>query len=312
MSAKKPIVVRIDGKKTKNHASKNNSLEEEKRATREQAAAAEESSDNRIHTFAREYDPSLMLSKSHATKNGNLNIFKPILIAIISAIIIGSIMGFVMLKIIVNFDNDLNNNPTVATADADKDASEKNGIANGSEGSLYKIDTTSAFVLQGGVFSEKANAETESTKFIEAGYDPVIWERDSQFYLLVGIGNTKEDVLQVGESLQSSGIEVYAKEWQVAETEVTLTEEEHNWIHSFQEKWNASLEDGSSEQILSDWKQFLKTAPDQSNAFNTFVKSLEDNVNNLSGESKHEVRYTLLTFWNQYASFINNSVKDTE
>jgi stage II sporulation protein B len=273
MSAKRSIVVRIDGHKDRKSSS-DEGYNRKERGTlaREEAAAAEESSD-RIHTFAREYDQSLMISKGSMKKKSSFSMFRPIIIAIISALAIGSIMGFVMLKIIVNFDNGLNTTPAIVLP-ANSGEDENDGNSASAESTLYTLGTMTAFVLQGGVYSESANAESETTKFTDLDFKPVIWERDNQFYLLVNVANSKATLQEEALSLANNNIEVYVKEWQISEADVELTKEEYNWITTFQEKWNTSLQQSTFE--IDAWEKFIQDVPGQSKHLASLTTSLTD------------------------------------
>src|SRR5690606_6501117 len=304
MSAKKPIVVRIDGKQAKEkfNRERNRNIEVVEKIGIEEAAAMEESSENNIHTFAREYDPTLKLSKTKK-QNTNLNMFKPIIIAIISAITIGSIMGFVMLKIIVNFDNDVNATPAYQTIPGqgqdDQNKSVEDETTSG--GTLITLDSMSAFVLQGGVFSSASNAEAESSKFIDQGYSPVIWEKDSQYYLLVSSGLSKEDLQDDINVLVGSGIDVYAKEWVIGESEIKLSEEESNWVSACQDQWNIATGKGLIE--VDTWNKMVEQAPKGTESFNSFVTSLKEQLTSFNDNNSGQL---LLAMWKSYDEFISS------
>lgn len=310
MSAKKPIVVRIDGKQAKEkfNRERNRNIEVVEKIGIEEAAAMEESSENNIHTFAREYDPTLKLSKTKK-QNTNLNMFKPIIIAIISAITIGSIMGFVMLKIIVNFDNDVNATPAYQTIPGqgqdDQNKSVEDETTSG--GTLITLDSMSAFVLQGGVFSSASNAEAESSKFIDQGYSPVIWEKDSQYYLLVSSGLSKEDLQDDINVLVGSGIDVYAKEWVIGESEIKLSEEESNWVSSFQDQWNIATGKGLIE--VDTWNKMVEQAPKGTESFNSFVTSLKEQLTSFNDNNSGQL---LLAMWKSYDEFISSEQMNLE
>ncbi|WP_096269581.1 SPOR domain-containing protein [Paucisalibacillus globulus] len=310
MSAKKPIVVRIDGKQAKEkfNRERNRNIEVVEKIGIEEAAAMEESSENNIHTFAREYDPTLKLSKTK-NQNTNLNMFKPIIIAIISAITIGSIMGFVMLKIIVNFDNDVNATPAYQTIPGqgqdDQNKSVEDETTSG--GTLITLDPMSAFVLQGGVFSSASNAEAESSKFIDQGYSPVIWEKDSQYYLLVSSGLSKEDLQDDINVLVGSGIDVYAKEWVIGESKIKLSEEESNWVSSFQDQWNIATGKGLIE--VDTWNKMVEQAPKGTESFNSFVTSLKEQLTSFNDNNPGQL---LLAMWKSYDEFISSEQMNLE
>lgn len=300
MSAKKQVVVRLDGKAKRENTKKSGHIQVNKGNVREEIAATEETSHNQIHTFARNYDTS-SLSSSKAKKQTTFHMFKPIIIAIISALIIGSIMGVVLLNIIVNFDNNWNGTPAVAMPieGEEKGKDDNQGNASTGDTSPYMLDSMFAFVLQGGVFSSTANAEAESGKFVEQGYAPVIWEKDNQFYLLVTMGRSKEDLQSDINSLKEKGIEVYAKDWQTSEKEIVLTKEEYDWIVSFQEQWNLSLENGSLEEET--WNALIEQAPKGSTELNSFVTQMEELFT-----SKDNTEIVLLHLWNSLDSVLSS------
>src|SRR5699024_11864220 len=116
---------------------------------REQAATVE-NADQQNQTFDSNSDNMNPLNKKI-----KLGAFKPVVIFISAAIFIGSILGFIMLNTFGNI-NDLSNhgnNPEATNAvAADKDTEKKSNASD-------EQKAITAYVLQGGVFSEKANAD---------------------------------------------------------------------------------------------------------------------------------------------------------
>lgn len=288
MSAKRQVVVRIDGKIADSNFSREKITNRKEKLLKDEIAAAEETGENEIHTFAREYDPSLAITKATSKSQSKFDMFKPIIIAIISAAVIGSIMGFIMLKIIVNFDNDINGTPAVQVPSGNE---EKSNGASTKKGT-YALEAMSAFVLQGGVFSSVENAEAESAKFLENGYTPVIWEKDSQFYLLVHLGMTKEELQDDTTSLMNNGIEAYAKEWQLMEKEVEVTEAEYAWLTSFQENWNVSLGEGKIDN--SKWTKLIEQVPADSALLSNLVSLLTDQLEALETKDHKQILLAML------------------
>lgn len=301
MSAKRQVVVRIDGKPAGSSVNREKNTNRTENVSRHEMAAAGETSENEIHTFAREYDSTLAITKAASRNQGNLNMFKPIIIAIVSAVVIGSIMGFVMLKIIVNFDNDLNGTPAVLVPSEEEGKKNDGGATNNADKGAYSLGAMSAFVLQGGVFSSVENAEAESAKFIENGYTPVVWEKDGQFFLLVNLGSTKEDLQSDTTSLMNNGIEAYAKEWQLAERKVEVTREEYEWLTSFQDNWNNSLEKGALDE--NKWNNLIEQAPTDSTLLADFITLLKDQLSAISTKDHKQI---LLAIWHSYDSALNN------
>ncbi|WP_010099008.1 hypothetical protein [Ornithinibacillus scapharcae] len=301
MTAKRQVVVRIDGNTSNSSLNRDKFTNKTDARSHNEMAAAEESGENDIHTFAREYDSTLAITKSGKKSQTNFDIFKPIIIAIVSAVTIGSIMGFVMLKIIVNFDNDLNGTPAVLVP-TDGEKKKDNGAAtdNANKGT-YILESMSAFVLQGGVFSSLENAEAESSKFIENGYNPVIWEKDSQFFLLVHLGLTKEDLQDDTSTLMTNGIEAYAKEWQIVEKEVEVSKEEYEWLASFQDNWNISLGEGKVDKTK--WNNLLEQAPSNSTILTNLTTSVKDQLDALDTRDHNQI---LLALWQSFHNTLSN------
>ncbi|WP_047981700.1 SPOR domain-containing protein [Ornithinibacillus contaminans] len=301
MSIKKPIVVRIDGKKASYNRSAIDTSNPEKITAHREVAAAEETSDTMIHTFARDYEQDYTNTKTQA----KLTMFKPIIIAIISAIMIGSIMGIMMLKLMVNFDNNTSSNAMIIPANGERDTANENGESQPeSSTNAFSLEAMSAFVLQGGVFSDSVNAESESAKFTDAGYTPIIWEKDNQFFLLVGVASTKEAVLHIASELQELGIDVYAKEWRVEQGEVDISKEEFDWLTSFQQLWTESLSSSHVESLEADWKQLLERAPSDSDKLATLITNLDGLQADLMEAQEQDFQHIWLAMWKEYEAYL--------
>src|SRR5699024_11887489 len=101
MENKKPIVVRMNGKRAKSNRKKDNFAAGSK--TNNEQAATIEKTDAPVPTFARGYKN--MKSDNKSIK-GSL---KPIVIAILAAIITGSILGFIMLNMFGSIQDNADN-----------------------------------------------------------------------------------------------------------------------------------------------------------------------------------------------------------
>ncbi|MFD2046222.1 SPOR domain-containing protein [Ornithinibacillus salinisoli] len=304
MSIKKPIVVKIDQKRV---AFKQHKLADSysSKATSHEQAATTENSNQEIQPYTREY-PEHTLPSSYKNKKTQFRNVRPIVIAAVSAVVIGSILGVILLNMFVNIDeltsngnsNQVGSIGTVDTNDQD-DQSESNDKGNSSEGSLKTLPAMNAFVLQGGVFSEETNASDEANRFEQEGYTPVIWEQDEQFYLLVGLSDSKEHAKSLAETLDSHNLEVFVKDWTSPELELDLSEEEREWFQSVQEQWQKSLASISEQEsmVLHDWESILETHPQGSDKVDSFIQSSEPILSNLQEANNTESQTLLLKMW---------------
>lgn len=269
----------------------------------EQAATLQNSGDDSIPTFVKNYDKN----NSKGKKDRKAKQFKPIMIATISAIVIGGLLGFTMLKMFGGFNDDIqaggDGNLTPAVADAEDNKSEDKPV----ESSAYTLDPVSAFVLQGGVFSEKSNAEVWADDYEEAGLSSVIWEAESQFYLFAGIAGSKDEAKQAAENLQGYGFDIFVKEWSTGETEVELTETEHSWLVSFQNLWQETMNSLNNAESFSieQWKTLNADYPEESEK----LSGLSSMIKELSGEietaDSGKYQYFLLNLWLKYDEVLN-------
>lgn len=267
-------------------------------AYKEQAASLQEPS---------EEDPIPVLSGEDKTqpkkkpgKNNRFSHFKPIVIAIISATVIGSVLGFVMLRMFVGIDHELTGQSpdsqpvTAVNADGDKQQAEAKPVT---------IDPINAYVLQGGVFSEQANADEWAGKFKESGMPSLIWEADEQYYLFLGMAEEKEQAKNLIETMkESTEFDVFVKEWSTDEAEVELSDEAQQWFQSFHDQWAKALTNVNNQEALSptDWEPLVKGYPKDSEQASSLVEA----ISNMEETTGAEAQITLLNLWQAYEGAI--------
>ncbi|QGS68957.1 hypothetical protein CV093_12705 [Oceanobacillus sp. 143] len=106
--------------------------------------------------------------------------------------------------------------------------------------SAHSLTPIDAFVLQAGVFANKANANEWVKSFADAGLDAIIWEKDAQYYLFLGIAATKEQANLIATELTSE-FDIFIKEWSTAEGEIELTDAEYQFVQQFAEDFQTAL-----------------------------------------------------------------------
>ncbi|PAV27623.1 hypothetical protein CIL05_21100 [Virgibacillus profundi] len=301
------------GKQKKNGVSnkKNNTkdrLKAFKKSREEHAATLQNPGDDSIPTLARQYEGSNS-KKKFGKKEGKLKHFKPVIVTTIAAIAIGSILGFVMLRMFVIIDGDLSangsNNTPVLADDTDKDEEES---STATSTSLYMLEPIQAFVLQSGVFSEQANADEWAAKYDEAGLPSIIWEMDNQYFLLAGLGNTNDHAKQSAAELSADGFDIFVKEWNTGEIEVELTKEEHAWLKTFVEQWEETLASLTSNEVFSvaSWKELINNYPEGTKKLSGLSETIEEVIDEMSTAENRKAQHILLKLWLQYDKVTNN------
>lgn len=274
MEKNKAILVEDNGKQLKYKLNDRTNHSAEK----ELAAALEDSDDTE--------DSVPVITGLNKTKNPlnkkKRHIFyylKPIIIAVASAIIIGSILGFGMLRLFVNVEGDVtgevpnNNNPSTVA--------ENNEATAGS--ASVQLEPLEAHILQAGIFTEKENAEQWADNYAVEGIQTITWERDNQYFLIAGLASTKEEANTIAAELKKNGsIDLYVKEWTTINGDVELTADEENWLGQFQTMWQESLKNSSGGNTLSteSWSELLAAEPSQKEKLSSLSSSINESLEN--------------------------------
>jgi stage II sporulation protein B len=177
-----------------------------------------ESSENDIEEF--KFKPSQSSKKkalpkittfSSNTKKKNGRPLGTILISAAFAVLIGSTIGVVMLKLVLATPSDktLTTGPTEVT---EKPVSTETRTTEGKTIATAAISQLTAYVIQGGVFSSEAGAKETSSNLASKDVPSQTIEMDGKFYLLLGVADSIEAAKALGLQYKENGIEdVFAK-----------------------------------------------------------------------------------------------------
>lgn len=226
---------------------------------------------------------------------------KPIIIAVVSAMAIGLIFGVILLNMMTSFNDSTEVNQSSPVFSNDEN------IDKTPDTTQYTLESMKAYVVQGGVFSLKENADKHASLLEKNGINPVLWKRDNQYFLFAGVTNNEEQAKKITDSLNTGDSALYVKTWEVGELNVNLSEEEFNWLQLFQQSWVESLQQTTNGQPLpkNDWEKLEKESPSSQtlqpliNQINQMVK--QENVFSNTDEAQHQ----LLILWNQYEQLQN-------
>ncbi|ALX48210.1 hypothetical protein [Lentibacillus amyloliquefaciens] len=263
----------------------------------EQAGTIEDSD---IPELIREHnDDSDSENKIHFTRKSRLKAFKPFIIAALSAIVIGSVLGFFMLNMFgdINDNISLQGNSSSLAAAGDEDDQAASGESN--DKSLVTIDSGNAFVLQAGKFSEKENAEQMQAAFEEQGFPSMIWEKGEYFFVLTGIADSEGRGTQLSGAYAEKNLEVYVKEWTTASAEIELTDKEKEWLQTYDQQWNDSLASISNDEKISQeqWANVIDSMPENSERLAEFTHFLSEQHNQMAKADKWQSHVILLQLW---------------
>lgn len=294
------IVIWMNGKKTTIERGKGTMRSEESITKAEHAATVDKHLYQNADKLELPGKNNQTGHQQHPPKKRRYN-WKPVIIAIISAVCIGGLFGLVMLKVVGTLDDYGAPQSNASSISDNINDGDKTSSKNDSQGeSDYQLPEIKSFVIQGGVFEEKASVKEWKESFQDAAFSPVIWPKEDNYYLFVGIAPAKEQANDIVKEINETyGLDVFAKEWKTAGRDLALSEDEQQWISSAVELWNDSLENIHDESGLpvDDWKKLIENSPDQKSDISSFIEELTERVSKLDKPSEQEASGFLMHIW---------------
>jgi len=113
----------------------------------------------------------------------------------------------------------------------------------------------------------------------------MLWEREDQLFLFVGLATTKEAGVNAAE--EYADLDIYVKEWSVPSGELEGSAKEEEWLETFLKQWQTSMEELESTDSfqLEEWDQLVEKVPSQSEKLASLATEIEsiENHENLEG-----------------------------
>lgn len=299
------MTVKLNGEKLAAYNnSKYNQMDSVHNVYKEQSATIEKA-DEKGERFAskKEKNSQKKIPVNHLHLK-NVKTAKPIIIAVMTAIFIGSVLGFILLGVFGNIDSvimpNYNNrvvqlNPAEqADQDGEKDA--------------LSLSSVNAYVLQAGVFSDEANAQTLVGEYKAQGIIPVVWQRDNQYYVLTAVTNSQENADALAKQQEAMGLEAFVKEWESSAGEMNMTSGEAEWFQTFHELLAGSIEavSASDSVPLEGWTALLGNQDHESERVASFAEEIEPYLEHLAGSEQVTFQQGLLEIWHHYDMFLRN------
>lgn len=302
MGKNKLIIVWMNRKKKRLHRNKRYGNQQSlNRLHKEGTAATIEDSDDdsQLPSLVRKHGQDVH-RESFLKRKTRFSTFKPILIAVFSAIIIGSGLGLFMLNMFVEIGHGLNE--TTGNLPAITDDADANEGDSSAKGTMVTVEPINAFVLQAGVFSGKANADEMAATFKASGFSTMIWKKGNQYFLLAGIAESKQQAEQLASNFGEHKLEVYVKKWHTDSKKVQLSNAEADWIQLYKEQWNKSIASLSSKSHVSKsgWTNVVNSIPEQKDTISEFASFVKSKVTTMKYVNIWDESTKMLSFWYQF------------
>lgn len=268
------------------------------------------SQNNEHKSYTKESNILPLDSKKHSQRPPKKKkVIRPIVVASASAVVIGAILGFVMLNMFAQLEeNPVNSVAHIDSIQKSDDTTETNntGVAN-AQLTTMMLDAINGFVLQAGVFSTEENADAWSTSFVENGFPTVIWERDQQYYLLAGIAHTRENAEELASTFEQHDLEIFIKEWNTPPVELQITPEEKEWLESLKGLWDSSLTSLTAQETvdIQEWDAIMSNVPESNEAFASFKDAISGIQNDGEQLNRSDASKMLLTIWQTFEELGN-------
>ncbi|WP_338451469.1 hypothetical protein R4Z09_06200 [Niallia oryzisoli] len=144
------------------------------------------------------------------------------LLSIFFAIILGTLFGLILLKLVPTEQVVVEEKPA-AVNDQTNEQSVQPAANDNVEVTLKPI---SAVVVQEGIYSSQGAAESTLTALKEKGTPAAIIPVEGKFAIFVSMAETVADAKTIGKELNGNGIETFSKEFSISEKKINLQHEE--------------------------------------------------------------------------------------
>lgn len=230
-----------------------------------------------------------------------------ILSAIGLSLLLGTLMGMSLLFLFPKIGQD----PQTVGMGTEQENNQtenhdENNEHNTNEETAATIEHTfgrlSAFVLQGGIFSDIENAKLWAENFKQHNLYPYIWKRDEYYYLFASIAKDKDSADKIKEQVDDEQLEIYVKEWEATSATITASKEEIEWLQAYYDLWVSSL---TEEFAVNAWEDLLRKGK-EIEKLQDFCEQIILELDKLDTKINNQKNYILLYLWNQYEIYLQN------
>lgn len=141
-------------------------------------------------------------------KNNRNGMLSSVFLTVFFAILLGTSFGLLLLKLVITENEIASDQPVIAEPIPEKT---EDTPAGGGGTETITLEPLSTFVVQGGVFSNKAAADQMKDEAVQLGAPAQVVEMNGQAILYVSVADSIEHAKEIGAQLKNKGIEVFAK-----------------------------------------------------------------------------------------------------
>lgn len=234
-------------------------------------------------------------------KKHTFKVVKPFILSVVSAIAIGVLLGFIVLKMSSGGTDVASVHPS------SQPLTSEGNVADNSESDVQENEETiqvkelGAYVLQAGVYSEKENTEEIASTLQGQGYPVTIWEEDNQYYVFTHVFPTEEEAKDAAGQLEKSELETYAKPWATQEKSIEMTKEEEVFLQTFVKIWEETVEKYPTGEtdFIQLWEQLGAEIPTDSMNVEDLVTYITAEIT--EAEAAIDMEQILLDTWYMYS-----------
>ncbi|WP_270583095.1 SPOR domain-containing protein [Bacillus smithii] len=229
-------------------------------------------------------------------------------LSIVSAMIVGIMLGFVIVKVVTNAD--------AGTPVKQVRSSQQGTVtAKSNKEETLVLPELSASIVQGGIFSKEEAAQEVLKKVKDKGVPAETFMQDGQYVLLLGTAGSIEDAKKLGSLWKEKKVDVYAKTFTIPERKIQAAKSDtglvEQYVSLFQllsaESANIVLNKGADlanrDIIQSDLQKVEKQTP-KTTALKTMQKSLLEAGKDITHLSKQADRQKGIDAQEQLLKFI--------
>lgn len=175
--------------------------------------------------------PKIAAFSTNSNKKKDRNILS-IIISATFAVLLGTTIGFVMLKLVIAGPTNKTGTATIPTVVEEK--GNTTGAITGDKTNKVTLDQMTTYVIQGGVFSSNDGAKETSTEVTSKGVPAKLIEISGKQYLFLGVANSIETAKSLGNQYKADGIvDIFAKPLLLDEKQVTgLKDKDKNFLEN--------------------------------------------------------------------------------
>jgi stage II sporulation protein B len=231
--------------------------------------------------------------RSKSYRNGNNTSFKPFLISILLAIIVGSGFGIIMLKVFP--EAEAQPTATEPTTSVTSPITEDNEGKTDSTSVSIELGTINAAVVQEGMYSSQDSAKTAVEAAKNSGSPAAAVGIDDSFYVFVGIGLEKENLANIATIFtEKQNKEPYSKPIELAGGDFSnLSEHDASFINDAQKLFSELIGQSSNAfqaktistekwAVITELHQKLKSSEGLDDHLKSFSEQITNAFNQLN------------------------------